>query len=380
MFPWFRSKRESTQSKRSKQKGKQNHPQSTRGLPKEGRKSPQTTQKERDHMYELRSQGFSVHAIAKELSRSSRTVYQALTEKGTMPLPEREDQLQNYERESKEENSRSKRRKRRRRGGSSTKEGSDSSSPLWKSVDPMLEQMAKDLINPNEDLAVQVLAAKLGIKAPVITVDDMIQKEIRRNPALLDRLAEDKGNRLIRGGRTEAESAEEFFGLAIKLAEWKETGRWTDIAEKAVTSGELRKTVEAIAGAMSKNHQPPSGETPPPHTNKQDDTSPKAQNQKIEDTGLEAGTPVISASQESRSTLSDSALGPNGPERLNGGQLKRKRRDSSELSFEERKRRLRIIMQPISVSQDQANACITVAAFVPEVEDGDAAEEGTPLV
>ena len=174
---------------------------------------------------------------------------------------------------------------------------------------------------------------------------------------------------------TEAEIAEEYFGLATKLAEWKETGRWADIAEKAVTSGELRKTVEAIAGAMSKYRQPPSGETPPSYTNKQDDTSPKAQNQEIEGTGLEAGTPLVSASQELHSNLNDNALGLKESERLNGNQLKRKRRDSSGISSEERERRLRIIMQPISVSQHQANACIPVATFVPEVEVGDAVEE-----
>ena len=375
MFPWFRSKRESTQSKRSKQTGKQNHPRSTRGRPKEGSKFTQTTQKERDHMFELRSQGFSVHAIAKELSRSSRTVHQVLTERGTMPLPEPEDQLPNYGRESKEKNSRNRRRKRRRRGGSSTKEGSVSSSPLWKSVDPMLEQMAKDLINTNEDFAIQVLAAKLGIKVPAISVEDSIQKEIRRSPELLDRLTEDKVNRMLRRGRTEAEIAEEFFGLAIKLAEWKETGRWADIAEKAVTSGELRKTVEAIAGAMSKNRQPPSEETPHPHTSKQDDNAPKVQNQEIESTGLEAGTPVASASQESNSTLNDNALRPKGSEGQNGNQLKRKRRDSSELSPEERERRLEIIRRPIPITLDQANACIPAATFVPEKPDGHAFEE-----
>ncbi len=375
MFPWFRSKRESTQSKRSKRKGKRNHPQSTRGRPKEGSKFTQTTQKERDHMYDLRSQGFSVHAIAKKLSRSSRTIYQVLTERGTLPLPEPEDQLPNSGREPKEKNGRSQRRKRRRRGGSNPRESSVSSSPLWRSLDPMLEQMAKDVLATNEEFAVHVLAAKLGIKVPAVTVEDAIQREIRRTPELLDRLTEDKVNRLIRRGRTEAEIAEEYSGLAIKLAEWKDSGRWAEIAEKAVTSGELRKTVEAIAGVMSKNRQPPSGETPPSYTNKQDDTSPKAQNQEIEGTGLEAGTPVVSASQESHSNLNDNALGPKESERLNGDQLKRKRRDSSELSPEERERRLRIIMQPISVTRDQANDYVPAATFVPETPNRDSIEK-----
>ena len=371
MFRWIGSKRQSKQSKRSKQKGKQNHPQSTRGRAKEGRRFTQTTQKERDHMFELRSQGFSVHAIAKELSRSSRTIYQALTEKGTLPLPEPEDQLPNSGREAQEENDRRKRGKRRRRGGSSTRGDSVSSSSLWRSLNPTLEQMAKDLLNTNEEFALHVLAAQLGIKMPVVTVDDMIQGDIRRDSGLRSRLAEDKVNRLIRRGRTETEIAEEYFDLAIKLSEWKESGRWAEIVEKAVTSGELRKTVEAITGAMSKNRAPLSEEISHPHSIKRDDTAPKLHNPEIEGTGLEAGTPVASASEK----LDDSALGPKESERPNGNQLKRKRRDSSELSPEERERRLRIIMQPISVKRDQANDSIPVATFVPETPDGHAIEK-----
>ena len=374
-FPWSGSKQRSTQSKRSKQRGKQIHPQSTRGRVKEGSRFTQTTQKEHDRMFELRSQGFSVHAIAKELSRSSRTVYQALTEKGTLPLPEPEDQLPNSGREAQEENVRRKRGKRRRRGGSSTRGDSVSSSSLWRSLDPTLEQIAKDLLNTNEEFALHVLAAQLGIKMPVVTVDDMIQGDIRRDPELRSRLAEDKVNRLIRRGRTETEIAEEYFDLAIKLSEWKESGRWSEIVEKAVASGELRKTVEAILGAISKNRQPLSEEIPHPHFIKRDDIAPKLHNPEIESTGLEAGTPVASASEKSGSMLDDSARGRKESERLNENQLKRKRRDSSELSLDERERRLRIIMQPISVTRDQANESIPVATFVPETPHRDSIEK-----
>ena len=375
MFRWIGSKRQSKQRKRSKQKGKQNHPQSTRGRAKEGSSFTQTTQKERDRMFELRSQGFSVHAIAKELSRSSRNIYQSLTEKGTLPLPEPEDQLPHSGRESQEKNVRRKRGKRRRRGGSSKRGDSVSSSALWRSLDPTLEQIAKDLLNTNEEFALHVLAAQLGIKMPVVTVDDMIQGDIRRDPELRSRLAEDKVNRLIRRGRTETEIAEEYFDLAIKLSEWKESGRWSEIVEKAVTSGELRKAVEAILGAMSKNRQPLSEEISHPRSIKGDDTAPKHHNLEFESTTPEAGTPVASASEKLRSTLDYSDLGPKGSERPNGNQLKRKRRDSSELSPEERERRLRIIMQPISVTRDQANDSVPVETFVPETPNRDLIEE-----
>ena len=242
-------------------------------------------------------------------------------------------------------------------------------------MDPMLEQIAKDLINTNEDVAIQVLADQLRIKVPVITFEDMIQKEIRRSPELLNRLTEYKVNRVLRGGGSEGEIAEEYFGLAIKLVEWKETGRWSDVAEKAVTSGELRKTLEVITTAWSSNRQPLNEEIPSGNSINQGDTAPKPHNPEIDSTGLDAVKPVASASEESLSNADNRALGPKEPERLNGNQPKRKRRDSSELSPEDREKRLRIIMQPISVKLDKTNGSEPVVTFVPETQDEPAIEK-----
>lgn len=90
---------------------------------------------------------------------------------------------------------------------------------------------------------------------------------------------------------------------------------------------------------------------------------------------MDAVKPVASASEESLSNADNMALGPKEPERLNGNQPKRKRRDSSELSPEKREKRLRIIMQPISVKLDKTNGSEPVVTFVPETQDEPAIEK-----
>ena len=267
-FPWSGSKRRSTHSKRGKRKSKRIHPQFTQETSGGKRKFTQTTPKERDHMFELRSKGYSVHNIADQLSRSSRTVHRVLTVNGTQPLPEPDEQLaaSESEVEEQEEPGRRKRPRRGRRRETSTRGKGEESASLWGSLDPMLDRMAKNLLDTNENFALHVLAAKLGIKVPDVTVDDMIQREIRRDPDLMRRLAEARVDRLLHRGKTEMELAEEVFGLVIKISEWKETGNWAGVVEKVFASGEVSKLVEAFVRIKSTGQQPASGETfPPPY-------------------------------------------------------------------------------------------------------------------
>ena len=366
MFGWIRSKRESKQSKRNKQKGKQNHPQSTRGNHKETGKFTHTTQKERDHMYDLRSQGFSVHAIAKKLSRSSRTVYQVLTERGTLPLPEPEDELPNP---GLEEHARIGRREiggRRRRRRNSEPAASDSSALLWKTLDPTLEQMTKDLLESNEDFALHVVAAHLGVKVPNITVDDMIQGEIKRDAGLRRRLAEEQVNRLIHMGKTETELAKEVIDLVVKISEWKDGNQWSEVVEKSVTSGEVRKIVEAFVGATSRDHQSLAEQTlPPPY----DDPV---------GTALEPVQPDIKASKlwtaasstpKTPTSQRDSNGESNVPLRPDAKRPPRKRHRFSESSPKKNERILRIIKQPVHLPPDKTNGSAPMQTFGPEIPD-----------
>ncbi|MCH8988019.1 MAG: hypothetical protein IIA92_04350 [Chloroflexi bacterium] len=140
-------------------------------------------------------------------------------------------------------------------------------------MDPTLDQMAKDLLKTNEDFALQLFAARLGIKVPDVTIDDVVQREIRRDPDLLRRLAKERVNRLRHGGKTEIELAEEAFGLAIRISEWKESGRWAGVVEKVFASGEVSKLVEAIIGIKSTDRQPASEKPLLPPTNNSADAA-----------------------------------------------------------------------------------------------------------
>ncbi|MCH7988061.1 MAG: hypothetical protein IID46_02800 [Planctomycetes bacterium] len=253
--------------------------------------------------------------------------------------------------------------------------------------------MAKDLLDTNENFALHVLAAKLGIKVPDVTVDDMIQREIRRDPDLMRRLAEERVGRLLHRGKTEMELAEEAFGLAIKISEWKESGKWAGVVEKAVTSGEVRKIVEAFVGIKSTDRQAPSGDSLPQTTHdtgdaigntlpggspcRNDLASPplvppsdsKPQQPGDETGALRSQTPA--PSPPSTPTLQregtkdlDASLRPN------SNRPQRKRHRLTDLSPEEREKQLRIIKQATQDYKEQINESAPAAPFTRDLPDG----------
>ena len=72
--------------KRSNQETKHHVNQPTSDLI--AKSKPRTSLEERREMFALRQRGLSVGAIAKKLDRSSRTVYEVLTNRRRQPLPE----------------------------------------------------------------------------------------------------------------------------------------------------------------------------------------------------------------------------------------------------------------------------------------------------
>jgi Homeodomain-like domain len=249
------SKRESKQSKRE---CKRNQVQSTQQKPKGNPGFSQTTPAERKRMLELRRTGHSVHAIARLLGRSSRTVHQVLTERGTQPLPDPEGLIDDTPwSEDKEDGRRVLRRsKASANGGQTTGEFSAS---IWKRLEPMLEQRAADVLKSNDHLVVQILAAHLGVDVPRKSLTDLVHEEIRGDPDLRRQLAEQYLEDKQRRGRSDTEIAAEVLELAVKIAEIMARGRWPDVIEKAVTSGELRKTIQAVVGNQPSAVDPPSG-------------------------------------------------------------------------------------------------------------------------
>lgn len=213
-------------------------------------------------MFELRRQGHSVQAIARAQSRSSRTVHQVLTERGTQTLPDPEEQLSDAGLQEPDEVGRHKKNKRRRSGDNMVHGGKEPFGSLLQRLEPVLERYAVKALEANDDFALQLLGAYMDVKIPKKTIDDMLHEEIRANPDLRRQWAEDYLERQKRRGRTDTEIAAEVLGLGVELAKMMERGRWPDVVEKALTSGEVRKTVEAWLGRGAQGLQGLSGPTP----------------------------------------------------------------------------------------------------------------------
>jgi hypothetical protein len=86
------------------------------------------------------------------------------------------------------------------------------------------------------------------------------------NPELRRQWVEDYLERKKRKGRTDVDIAGEVLELALKVADVMARGRWANVAESAITSGELRKTVEAAVIALSAKSSGPANPTHPQTT------------------------------------------------------------------------------------------------------------------
>ena len=93
----------------------------------------------------------------------------------------------------------------------------------------------------------------MGVKIPEKSLDDVILDEIRANPGLRRQWAEDFLESQRRRGRTDADIAGEVLDLACKIAERMVRGQWPEVVKSAITSGEVRKTVEAMVRARPAN-------------------------------------------------------------------------------------------------------------------------------
>lgn len=237
-----------SESKQSKRQGNQIH--------------PQTTPAERKRMLELRQRGQSVHAIARTMSRSSRTVHQVLTKRDTQPLPHPEEPLEDSEISEQKEGSRQKNR-RRKSDGNFIRGGEGVAESFLREFGPTLNRLVFEAMKGNDDLVLQLFANQTGVKIPKKTVDDIVHKEIKNTPDLRRQVAEDYLERRRRMGRTETEIAGEILDLAIKIAGIMERGRWPDVVEKAVTSGEIGKILEIWRGKESPEPQTLPGPTLP---------------------------------------------------------------------------------------------------------------------
>ena len=263
-----KSKRKGKQSKRP---GEQNHPQPSKLNAKNSERFTQTTPAERKRMFDMRQRGQSVHAIARALGRSSRTVHQVLTQRGTQPLPEPEEP---HDAGLPERAEGSRRKNQTRRQDGDVKRGEEEPTESFlREFGPTLNRMAFDVIKDNDEYILQFFGNQYGMKIPKKTIDDIVHEEIRNNPDLKRQVADDYLVRRRRMGRTETEIAGEVLDLAMKFADIMVRGRWTDVAEKAVTSGEIRKIIEVLRGRQSPESESLSRPTLAQHPVRPADTS-----------------------------------------------------------------------------------------------------------
>ena len=161
---------------------------------------------------------------------------------------------------------RRRRRTRHRRPSSDQPRGQSnpSESLLWE-LQPRLVELMSQHMNDNPDLAARLLTKYLGIKMPEKekkTLDEIIWEEIEANPQLRRRYADDLLEKTIRKDRTDTDIAREVLELASEIAERMVGSRWPAVVESAITSGELRKTVEAVVNARAAEPSGPASPSP----------------------------------------------------------------------------------------------------------------------
>jgi len=133
--------------------------------------------------------------------------------------------------------------------------------------------MAFEVIKDNDEYILRFFGNQYGMKIPKKTIDDIVREGIRNNPDLKRQVADDYLVRRRRMGRTETEIAGEVLDLAMKFADIMVRGRWTDVAEKAITSGEIRKIIEVLRGRQSPESESLSRPTLAQHPDQPADTS-----------------------------------------------------------------------------------------------------------
>ncbi len=208
-------------------------------------------------------EGKSVNTIAKEFGRSSRTVHQVLTNRGTHSLPERDQLLSNEL--SDELPSHTQRRPRRRKkpaDGDGDEEGP--SDNFMKRVEPILAEGAVKYLKENPEFAIQVATAILGIKLDKPTLDDIAISTIRDDPDFRREWAETHLGRMKRNGRTEMDILTEGVDVICSMVErMHKPATITDVLSEAVRTGEFSKVVEALVREARSAEPSPVEPSPP---------------------------------------------------------------------------------------------------------------------
>lgn len=221
------------------------------GKRKSSPKYTRVSKEERDLVLELRSSGLSIHAIATELDRSSRTIHLIINEHGMASTDYGADE-ENLETPD--------------AGGDENRVRRRKSQPM--SHDDFLERISPTLldrlpgfIEEHPEVLEQFIYKSAGLRPPGHSLDDEIRREIASFPELRRRLAENWLMQKERQGRTELQIVEEGLNMLIRLAELTHRGDWAKAAKSLAESGELSKTaiglIEGLRGLRSQTAPEP---------------------------------------------------------------------------------------------------------------------------
>ena len=246
----------------SKRKSKQSKRQSKRPNSKNARHKGRgasfvthTTPEEREAKFALRRQGLSVNAIATEMGRSSRTVYEVLTDRRSQSLPAPLSVGGESNRGGAEDSPPRRGRRRVHSDERRAETGEGLRASLLKRIEPILVEAVSDRLKHDHALAVELVAGLCGVSIPQKSLDDFALEEIKNDPELRRQWAESYLERMKRNGRTEMDIAREALDMVLEVGGRLAEGRWSNVAKEAITSGELRRTiVESVSAFGSLDH------------------------------------------------------------------------------------------------------------------------------
>lgn len=205
-------------------------------------------------MRTLYRQGHSIHWIAAEMARSSRTVHLKLTNNGTQPLPERDLDSDSAVPRPKKDGRR--RRKRHQQTAAQKPAGQfDFAKAFMSKSGPQLLEASLNLLERDPDFARQIVEAVMGVKLPKKSLDDIAQEVITSDPVLRRRWAEANLEHMIRGGRTDMDILKEGMELLIPLAKELNRDSWPRVVRDIGVSGELSRIAGLWKAAMSQDEQ-----------------------------------------------------------------------------------------------------------------------------
>lgn len=202
---------------------------------------------ETERMRALRGEGWSIHAIARELGRSSRTVHTHLSN-GAEDLKRRPEAPQ--------------------------KEWGER---LLEQVEPAVLQAAQTAMERDPSFIKRFIAAQYDLTLPTRTLNDLLRDGLDEFPDLRERFVTAKIQEIERGGRSEMDILREGVDIIVDVLEQLERGRWARVAQSAVSSGEATNIVRELLDFLRREKPPePPVRPPQPQTPEQGTPSPPA--------------------------------------------------------------------------------------------------------